>query len=266
MSITRSKDGTEIAFDRLGEGPPVVLVHPAFGHRGFDPLMGELAQRLSGRFTVYTFDRRGRGESGDTPPYAVERELEDLDALIAEAGGSAFVYGMSSGAVLALEAANRGLAVRALALYEPPFIVDGTAPPMPADYQARLSELLDAGRRGDAVAYAMTNFGAPAEVVEQMREQPVWPAFEAVAHTLAYDAAVMGDSREGRPLPAERTASVRVPTLVIVGSEAGDWARNAARALADALPQGRTCTLEGQFHAVAPALLAEAVADFFAAA
>jgi pimeloyl-ACP methyl ester carboxylesterase len=266
MSTTRSRDGTEIAYDRLGEGAPVVLVHPAFGHRAFDPLMGELAQRLSGRFTVYTYDRRGRGESADAPHYAVERELEDLDALITEAGGSAFVYGMSSGAALALEAANRGLAVRALALYEPPFIVDDTAPPMPADYQARLAELLQAGRRGDAVAYAMTNFGAPAEMVEQVRAQPVWPAFEAVAHTLPYDAAVMGDTRRGGPLPPERTASVRVPTLVIVGSAAGDWARNAAHALADALPEGRVCTLEGEFHAAAPAALAEAVGDFFAAA
>jgi pimeloyl-ACP methyl ester carboxylesterase len=265
MSTILSKDGTVIAFDRSGEGPPVILVHPAFGHRSFNPEMAELARLLGPQFTVFNYDRRGRGESGDTQPYAVEREVEDLGALVAEAGGSAHVYGMSSGAALALEAANRGLAITKLALYEPPFVVDDTRPPMPADYLARLTELASSGRRGDMVEYFMTaGAGVPAEVVAEMRTQPVWPAFEAVAHTLVYDGTVMGDTGRGRPLPAERIASVTAPTLVIVGSGSPAWARNSVRALADALPDGRMRTLEGEYHAVAAATLAPALAEFFA--
>lgn len=265
MTTTRSKDGTTIAFDRAGAGPALVLVHPATSYRAFNPSMAELAQRLSSRFTVFNYDRRGRGESGDTSPYAVEREIEDLDAVIGEAGGSAFVYGMSSGAALALEAANRGLAIERLALYEPPFIVDDTRPPLPPDYLVRLRELLSSGRRGDATAYYLTSVALlPPEVVAQMREQPMWAGFEAVEPTLAYDAAVMGATMSGRPLAAERVASVTAPTLVIVGSAAGDWARNSASALAAALPDGRLSTLEGQFHAVQPGLLASALEQFFA--
>lgn len=265
MTTTRSKDGTTIGFDRVGSGPPLVLVHPATSYRAFNPSMAELAQLLSSRFTVFNYDRRGRGESGDTPPYAVEREIEDLDALIGVAGGSAFVYGMSSGAALALESANRGLSIERLALYEPPFIVDGTRPPLPPDYLTRLGELLSSDRRGDATAYYLTSVALlPAEVVAQMREQPMWAGFEAVEHTLAYDGAVMGDTMSGRPLPAERVASVAVPTLVIVGSAAGDWARNSASALAGALPNGRLSTLEGQFHAIAPATLALELERFLA--
>jgi pimeloyl-ACP methyl ester carboxylesterase len=265
MSTTLSKDGTVIAFDRSGDGSPVVLVHPAFGHRSFNPEMAELARLLASRFTVFNYDRRGRGESGDTLPYAVERELEDLDALVAEAGGSAFVYGMSSGAALALEAANRGLAITRLALYEPPFVVDDTRPPMPADYLAQLTELASSGRRGDTVEYFMTaGVGVPHEVVDQMRTQPMWPAFEAVAPTLVYDGTVMGDTGRGRPLPAERVAGVTVPTHVMVGSASPAWARNSVHALADALPSGRVRTLEGGYHAVPPAVLAPALAEFFA--
>ncbi len=246
MTTTLSKDGTSIAFDRAGDGPALILVHPATSFRAFNPAMAELAQLLSSHFTVLNYDRRGRGESGDTPPYAVERELEDLDALIAVAGGSAFVYGMSSGAILALEAANRGLAIEKLALYEPPFVVDDTRPPLPADYLARLGELISADRRGDAIEYFFTNVGlVPAEAVAQMRAQPMWPAFEAVAPTLAYDGAVVGDTMSGRPLPADRVAAVTVPTLVIVGSAVGAWARNSV-------------------HAVAPGILAPALERFFA--
>ena len=220
---------------------------------------------LSPRFTVLNYDRRGRGGSGDTQPYAVERETEDLDALIAVAGGSAFVYGMSSGAVLALEAAKSGLAIEKLALYEPPFIVHDTRPPLPGDYLARLGELLSSDRRGDAVEYYLTNVAlVPAEVVAQVRAERMWSAFQAVAHTLAYDGAVVGDTMSGRPLPAERVASVTVPTLVIVGSAVAAWARNSVQAPADALPNGRVCTLQGEFHAVAPGILAPALEQFFA--
>ena len=266
MNSVQSRDGTRIAFDKSGDGPPIILVHPAFGHRAFNPQMADLAQRLSSRFTVFNYDRRGRGESGDTPPYAVEREIEDLGALIGEAGGSAFIYGMSSGAALALEAANRGLAIRKLALYEPPFIVDDSRPPRPADFVTRLSELVSSGRRGDAVEYFMTSgAGAPTDVVAQMRAQPMWPAFEAVAHSLVYDGTIMDGTMGGLPLPAARVASVTVPALVMVGSAVPGWARNAVRALADALPDARMCTLEGEYHNVAPAVLAPALEEFFAA-
>jgi pimeloyl-ACP methyl ester carboxylesterase len=203
--------------------------------------------------------------SGDTAPYAVEREIGDLDALIGKAGGSAFVYGMSSGAALALEAANRGLAIAKLALYEPPFIVDDSRPPRPADFVTRLGALVSSGQRGDAVEYFMTaGAGAPADVVAAMRTQPMWPAFEAVAHTLVYDGVIMEGTMGGRPLPAERVASVTVPALVIVGSAAPHWAHHALRALTDALPDARMSVLEGEHHAVVPAALAPAVETFFA--
>jgi pimeloyl-ACP methyl ester carboxylesterase len=265
VGTTSSKDGTAIAFDRLGDGPPVILVHPAFGHRSFNPEMAALAELLAARFTVFNYDRRGRGESGDTAPYAVEREIDDLDALIGEAGGSAYVYGMSSGAALALEAANQGLAITKLALYEAPFVVDDTRRPVPAGYLARLTELVSSNRRGDVVEHFMTNgVGVPAEMVAQMRNQPMWPAFEAVAHTLVYDGTILDGTMDGHPLPAERVASVKVPTLVIVGTAAPAWSQNSTKALADALPRARVRTLQGEFHAVPPAILAPALEEFFA--
>jgi pimeloyl-ACP methyl ester carboxylesterase len=263
MSTTRSKDGTSIAFDRSGEGPPVVLVHPAFGHRSFDPAMAELARLVSAQFTVFTYDRRGRGESGDTAPYAVEREIEDLGAIVARAGGNASVYGMSSGAVLALEAANQGLSITKLALNEPPFVVDDSRPPYPADYVAHLTKLVSSGRRGGAVEYAMANVGLPTEVVDQMRSQPMWPAFEAVAPTLVYDGTIMGDTQRGRPLPRSRVGSVKAPALVIVSSASPPWVHNSANALAELLPDAQVRTLEGDFHAIPPHVLAPALIEFF---
>lgn len=263
MSTIRSKDGTSIAFDRLGGGPPVVLIHPAFGHRSFDPPMAELARLLSAQFTVFTYDRRGRGESGDTPPYAIEREIEDLDAILAKARRNAHVYGMSSGAVLALEAANTGLSITKLALNEPPFVIDDTRPPYPADFVAHLTKLVSSGQRDDAVEYFMRNVGVPAEVIGQMRSQPMWPAFEAVAPTLVYDGTIMGDTQQGRPLPRARVASVKAPALVIVSSESATWMLNSARALADLLPDAQVRTLQGPFHAIPPQVLAPALIEFF---
>ena len=264
MSITQSKDGTIIAFDRSGEGSPIILVHPAFGHRAFNPEFAELAQLLSSRFTVFNYDRRGRGESGDTPPYSVEREVDDLAALIDAAGGSAYVYGMSSGAVLALEAKNRGLAITKLALYEPVFVVDDTRPPLPTDYVRRLTELVTSGRHGDAVGYFMVyGPGLPPEFVAQMRTQPVWPAFEALAPSLVYDATISADTMTGQPVTADQVACVTVPTLVIVGTMVPDWMRNGAQAVADALPNGRVTTIEGEFHRASPRLLAPTLTAFY---
>jgi pimeloyl-ACP methyl ester carboxylesterase len=256
-----SKDGTTIAFERSGEGPPVILVAGASaGRLGGQPL----AKHLSSQFTVLNYDRRGRGDSGDTLPYAVEREIEDLDTLISEAGGWAYVFGASSGAVLALDAAAQGLPIRRLALYEPPFIVDDNRPPVPEDYVPRLTELAAAGRRGDAVEFFLTQaILLPPPVVAQMRQGLMWPGLEAVAHTLAYDGAVMGGTMQGKSLPTHRWASVTVPTLVMDGGASPDFMHSAARALVDVLPNAQRSTLEGQTHGADPEILAPVLAEFF---
>lgn len=261
---TKSQDGTTIAFDRYGEGSPLILVHPMFGHRAFDPPMAQLAEQLAAQFTVFSYDRRGRGESGDTQPYSVEREIEDLAAMLEQAGGSAGVYGMSSGAVLALEAARCGLSIERLALYEPPMILDGSRPPYPSDYVDHLASLIAAGKRGDAVAYAMLNTGMPEPMVEGMTGQPFWPAFEAVAHTLVYDGMVMGDTQQGRPLDAAKYGSITQPVLVLIGSRAPSWARSAAESLSKVLPGGSLEIVESDFHAVDPSVVAPVLGGFFA--
>ena len=190
----------------------------------------------------------------------VEREVEDLDALIVEAGGSASVFGTSSGAILALEAAAHGLAITKLALWEPPFSVGDDGPRRYKEYTTQLGELLVAGRRGEAVELFMKLVGLAPEFIAQARNVLWWSATEDLAHTLAYDAAVMGDSS----VPAERVASVTVPTLVMDGGATPAWARNAAQALANALPDVRRRTLEGQDHNVAPEALAPVLEEFFA--
>ena len=263
MNDVASKDGTTIAFDRSGAGRPVILVGGALSDRS---AAVPLAAILAPRFTVFAYDRRGRGDSGDTPPYAVVREVEDLDALIAEAGGSACVFGHSSGAVLALEAAARGLSITKLALYEPPFIVDDSRPALPGDYVTRLTELTSSGRPGDAVELFLTKgVAVPIDIVAQMRSSPMWPTMEGLAHTLAYDGAIMGDSMSGSPLPIERWASVTAPTLVLDGGASPSWARNAVQALADVLPDVRRRSLEEQDHGPAPEVLAPVLGEFFAA-
>jgi pimeloyl-ACP methyl ester carboxylesterase len=264
MGTVSSRDGTAIAFDRTGDGPPVILVGGATQHRAIDGSTERLVELLAAHFTVFHYDRRGRGDSEDTAPYAVEREIEDLGALVTEAGGTAAVYGTSSGAVLALEAA-RTLAITKLALYEPPFIVDDSRAPLRVDYVERLTDLASTGRRGDAVEFFLTAAAqVPAEFVEHMRNEPIWPALEGVAHTLAYDGAVMEPYTAGRPLPAERWGSVRVPTLVMDGGLSPRWARNAVHALVDALPNARRHSLEGQTHAVEVEVVTPVLKAFFA--
>jgi alpha-beta hydrolase superfamily lysophospholipase len=262
MNIVVSRDGTAIAFTRSGEGPPVILVDGALCYRASGP-SGPLAARLSGRFTVYSYDRRGRDGSGDTLPYTVEREVEDIEALVKEAGGSAYVYGISSGAALALEAAARLTGIRKLALYEAPFIVDDTHPPRPEDYLARMDELVAAGRRGDAVRMFLRTVGVPAFGLMIMRLMPVWRKLTAVAHTLPYDLRVLGDTGSGRPLPADRWATATVPTLVMDGGKSPAWMRNAMRALADVLPDARYRTLPGQTHLLKPQALVPVLREFF---
>jgi pimeloyl-ACP methyl ester carboxylesterase len=259
MSKATSRDGTTIAFTRAGEGPALVLVDGALSYRGFGAMAG-LADVLASYFTVYTYDRRGRGESGDTAPYAVDREVEDLEALITEAGGSPYVCGLSSGAVLALEAAAYGLAISKLALYEPPLARGGGDLHETSDFTVRLEGLLAAGRRGDAVEWFFTNAGVPPEAIAEMREEPEWQMFEAIAPTLGYDNAVLGDGT----VPRERAAKVTVPTLVANGAESPAFFHQGAQATADAIRDARHRTLEGQsWGRVAPEALASALTEFF---
>jgi len=239
-----------------------VLVGGALSTRG---AAETLAGHLAPSFTVYAYDRRGRGDSTDTPPYAVEREVEDIQALVEDAGGSAFAFGHSSGGVLALEAAARTLGITRLALYEPPFIVDASRPPLPDDSIERLTDLASTGRRGDAVEYFMvTGVGVPPEAVALMKDEPFWPALEAVAHTLPYDMRVMGDHMSGTPLPSDGWASVTIPTLVIDGGASPPWLGSAAKGLVDVFPDARRRTIEGQTHDVDPGLLASVLEEFFA--
>jgi pimeloyl-ACP methyl ester carboxylesterase len=262
MKRVRSKDGTLIAVDQHGDGPPIILVDGALCYRASGP-MGPLAAALAPHFKVFTYDRRGRGDSGNTTPYAIEREVEDIEALINEAGGSASVYGISSGAALALEAANCGLAIDKLALYEAPFIVDASRPPVPADVVTQLNDLIAADRRGDAVRLFMRLVGVPTVFVTLMRLMPAWSKLTAVAHTLPYDMTIMKDNQRGKPLPARRWASIRVPTLVMDGGKSPAWIRNAMRALGEVLPNAQRRTLDGQNHMIKAAPLAPVLTEFF---
>jgi pimeloyl-ACP methyl ester carboxylesterase len=258
MDRVTSKDGTTIVYDRLGEGPAVVLVCGGSVDRQSN---AGLAEQLAQHFTVYNYERRGRGESGDTPPYTIDREIEDIEAVIDRAGGSAYLYGISSGAVLALDATSQlPSKVKKLAMYEPPFIVEGSRPRPPADTAAIYNKMVSEGRRGDAVEYFMTTVvGMPAEFAAQARNEPWWPWQEGLAHTLAYDATVMGDYS----LPAERAASVKVPTLVINGGATFDWLSTSNQAFAKLLPNGQYEVIEGQSHDVSPAALAPVLEKFF---
>jgi hypothetical protein len=267
-----SADGTPIAFDRYGAGPAVVLVHGAFTDKGHATLAG-VSAALSPWFTVFNYDRRGRGDSGDTHPYAVEREIEDLAAVIGAAGGSAMVFGGSSGAALVLEAAaglgsgsvealEKGPVIERLAVWEPPYHVDDSAPELPADFAARLDELVRAGRPGAAVELFMVEAAeVPAGAVAAMRAQPFWAQVEAVAQTLSYEAAVLGP---GNALPAARLATIAQPTLVLNGAVSPAWMANAGTAVAAAVPGAVRRVLHGQGHDVAPEALAPELLEFFA--
>ncbi len=263
MSTVTSADGTRIAYTTTGSGPVVVLVDGALCHRSFGPAT-PLAKQLADRFTVITYDRRGRGESTDTAPYAVEREVEDLAAVIKDAGGSAAVYGISSGAALALEAANSGVPISKLAVYEAPFALDETARTEPADYYPKLTEALANGRNGDAVKLFMNQVGAPGFMIAMMRVTPVWPKLKRVAHTLPYDRAILDGSLSGTPLPQDRYANATMPVLAMAGGKSDEWFRTAMQQVADRLPNAEYRTIDGQNHMLKPQAIAPVLREFFA--
>jgi pimeloyl-ACP methyl ester carboxylesterase len=259
MQKVTSKDGTTIAYEKSGSGPAMILVDGALCYRGFGP-MPQLAELLAPHFTVYTYDRRGRGESGDTQPFALEREVEDIEALIKAAGGTAFVFGISSGGALALEAATRlGDRIKKLAIYEAPYNSEESARQAWKAYRQELNQLLAAGRRGDAAALFMKLVETPADQIEGMRQAPMWPMFEAVAPTLAYDATALG---EDRSVPVNHAVNVSIPALVMSGT-ALPFMRDTAEELAKAMPQGQQRTLEGQSHDVDLEVLAPVLVEFF---
>ncbi len=265
MLTVISNDGTPIAYDKVGDGPALILVGGSFQYRSLDQRTVQLAGLLGNSFMTFHYDRRGSGDSCDTLPYAVEREIEDIEALITEAGGSAFVFGHSSGAVLALEAAQKTAGkITKLALYEPPFIVGDSRPSLPNNYLDHLKELVETDRCGDAVDYFMTKVkGMPQEMVPVLHQMEVWSEFTAVAHTLVYEGMLMGASQSGDPAPLEQWASVKVPTLIADGGASPMWMREATQALANVLPHAQNRTLPGQSHGVDPDVLAPVLVEFF---
>jgi pimeloyl-ACP methyl ester carboxylesterase len=255
METTKSADGTVIAYDRTGEGPPLIVAVGAFcDRRSFVPPEG-----LTGRFTVYTYDRRGRGDSGDTQPYSPDREVEDLAAVVSVTSASrVFAFGHSSGGALVLRAAAQGVPLAAVASYEAPFIIPGSRE-VAQDPAGRIRELVAAGRRGDAVRYWMTDVTkAPAQVLAMMEGSPAWPALEALTHTLPYDIALTGD----QGIPAWLSA-IAVPVLVLGGGTSPDWFQRTVRETAAAVPGARTVMVEGYDHGVPPEVIAPVLTEFF---
>ncbi|MFC8829141.1 alpha/beta fold hydrolase [Streptomyces sp. NPDC057137] len=277
LRYVTSKDGTSIAYRASGAGPVLIMVSGALG-TGTGPADSVIGAPLATEYTVIDFDRRGRGHSGDTEPYAVAREVEDIEALIDAHGGRAAVFGFSSGAALALAAADGlGAKVGGVALYEPPFIIDDSRPPLPADYVEQIRAAVAAGRRDQAVALFLTDaVGIPAEYVDAMKNQPAAPAaegeiqppswadMEEVAHTLAYDGLVMGDTMSGKPLPTGLWSGVTAPALVICGGESDPFMRAGAKSAAGLVPHAEYRELPGQSHQFDPAALAPLLREFLA--
>jgi pimeloyl-ACP methyl ester carboxylesterase len=256
MEHVTSADGTDIAIDRTGDGPPVILVCGGSVDR---MSLAGLAELLSPSFTVLNYDRRGRGDSGDTAPYAPQREIEDIDAVAGAAGGSAFLFGSSSGAALAMEAAIALDSITKLALWEPPYLPEG-APRPPTDTAQTFHDLVEAGRRDDAAEFFMAKVvGMPPEFVEGAKQSPFWAPTVALAHTLEYDATVMGDYS----IPTEKASSVKVPTIVLAGGADFPWMPETAKTLAAAMPNGEMRQLEGQGHNVDMTVLAPVLIEFF---
>ena len=269
MLTVTSRDGTTIAYEQSGSGPAVILVNGALGDRKLDrrfKLMTGLAELLSANYMVINYDRRGRGDSDEAGPFAVEHEIEDIAALIAAVGGSASLFGFSSGGALALRAAGAGIGVERVAVYEAPFMVDRSDKRPPADYGRRLDQLIAAGDRSGAVKHFNRNaMGIPAPVVAVMRLMPMWKDMTANAHTLAYDWAALGEhNMQGDPLRSAEWASVTVPALVVYGAKSPTNLQNGSRALAAVLPDARLRALDGMGHRLKVDVLAPVLGEFLA--
>lgn len=264
MKTVTSNDGTLIAYDIYGSGPALILVGGALQYRAFDQATAGLAQRLAKHFTVYHYDRRGRGDSGDTVPYSTEKELEDLEALIAKAGGSAFVYGMSSGGALVLDAAAKGLGIKKIALYEPPLIVDDSRPPLPDNYVEHLSSLSRDKKYDEALEYFMTTAAlVPVAYLPTMKQDPSWEMMKAVVHTTAYDGAFIASEMRGKMPTNGRWNAVTIPVLLMTGGNSPDSMAHAAQALHAILPNSQYKVLPGQDHGVTTEALAPQLEAFF---
>ena len=259
MNKVISKDGTAIAYDRTGKGPLVIMVGGALSTRSV-PQVKTLAELLAPRFTVIGYDRRGHGDSSDTAPYTVQREVEDIEALIDANGGSASLYGHSSGAALALEAANKlDGKIKKLALYEPPFLGTENSVRSYAEHLAKLKELLKSDQRNEMLNYWMTDVtGTPAQYVVQMKNSPMWEGLVALTPTLVYDLTIMNEYSK----PAERIDGLRIPTLAMDGGASPEWAHEAAQLLVDTIPNARRRTLPGQTHGADPEVLAPVLVEF----
>jgi pimeloyl-ACP methyl ester carboxylesterase len=259
MTNVVSPDGTSIAFERTGVGPALVVIGGALSDRNGGK---QLAAQLAGHFTVYCVDRRGRGESTDGKSFEVSREIDDLAAVIAHAGGSAFLYGVSSGAALSLQAAAKlGPArVPKLALYEPPYGADSdTQRHEFAVQKQRIGELIRTGQPGDAATYFLGTIGLPADAVERMKSSPQWEAMKKMDFTLAYDYAVLGDGT----VPQAIARSLTVPTLVLDGEKTMEFIHATADQLAGLIPGAERRTLKGQTHQAAPEVAAPVLIEFF---
>ena len=252
-----SKDGTRIAYDRLGVGPPLVIVNGALGVRSF-AFARRMAQELALDFTVYDYDRRGRGDSGDHPRFAVQKEVEDLAALCAAAGGRPFVVGQSSGAALALEAAAAGVPMAGLYAYEPPYVQEHAPDAIDPEYGRKVGGLVEAGDRSGAVSLFMRTVGVPGFGVAIMRLMPMWKVMMGVAHTLPYDAAVMGDFH----VPA-RLAQSKVPTVVGFGAKTTPALKSGARAVAAKVPGARLDEVPKANHGIKPTSMRPALVAAF---
>ncbi len=260
METVISKDGTALAFDRLGAGAALIMMGGGLNDR---QQAAELASLLAPHFTVFNYDRRGRSDSGDTQPYAVSKEIDDLNAVIGVAGGSAMLFANCTGGMLALEAVAQGVPITRLALYEPPYIVGDAHARLDQEFRTNITHLLDSGRPGDAVTHFLERgIGLPSEVLDRVQKMPMWPLLESLATTLPYDLAIAGDNS----MPIERLPLVTVPTLVIDGGRSPQWQRDSVQALVDALPNATRHSIEGLTHTIVPESVAPVVQGFLAAA
>lgn len=263
MNTVTSRDGTTIAYEKTGQGPAVVFIDGALNYSAMR-LAAPIAKLMAKRFSVFLYDRRGRGGSGDTLPWSLDREIEDLEAVIDAAGGTACVFGLSSGALLALEATKRlGAKVAKLALYEAPMIVDDSRKPLGQPALEEVKQLIAAGRRDDTVKFFMRAVETPGIMIVLMRLMPAWKSVRKIAHTIVYDLELATPYQAGRPLPANHWSSAAMPTWVGVGSKSHGWMTNAQKALAAILPNASLHVLPGQTHIVQAAAIEPELTNFF---